>query len=179
MTNSIEISETTPPPFVLSSTVTVSFTMEQLVAIALETLASNGHEFEESTVKSTFTKGSLTLTVESSIGKEKPKARRKAAKKVAKKVTKKVAPPEDTKPEETPVETPGKTEETPVNDAPVVEKGNNPFPSSTGSNEEAIANVKAEAGVPEVAAFSTETSEVTAADTGEAPAFDFANIGND
>lgn len=165
--------DATPSPFVLSSTVTVNFTNTQLVEIALQTLADRGHDFDESNVKSKFDKNGLTLTVESSEGKpptKKRTPRKAAAKAPAKPKTEKAeAPKVKEKAEEVTPE---------VVEAP----GNNPFKPATvaTSNEEAIAEVKAEAGVAEVTAFSTETVGIEESDTGEAPAavaFDFNNVG--
>jgi len=157
-----EIDKAAPPPFILSSTVTVNFTAAQVVEIALHYLSDQGHTFDSETVKSAITKDGLTLIVESGVGKPVPATRKKRGpnKKPADKVE--VQAPKEVAKAEDPVEDPA-----PASKA----AGDNPFVATTASsNEEVISAVKAEAGVVDKAAFSTETAKIVNSGNSEAPA---------
>jgi len=149
-------------PFVLSSTVNVSFTNAQLVEIALDTLNDNGHEFDPTTVVSSFNKTGLTLTIENVVGNKPPIKRRR--KKTSKKASKKLTQEEST--------------EEPEVKAPVEDKGDTPFEPAT--KEATIAEVKKKEGLPEKAPFSTDTLEIADSDSEVAPAkvnpFDFSEV---
>lgn len=162
--------ETSTPsvPFLLSSSIKVTFTNEQLVALALEALSAAGHTFDASTVQSVFSKNGLNLSVEDSVGEAS----------VAKPITKSKR---GRKPKEVKTEVPSEEVTPEAEPETKVSKGNNPFEAST--KEEVIADVKAKANVPE-ALFSTDTMEIAPTSTdipvnaGDDNPFDFSNMGN-
>ncbi len=153
--------QTQVPLFALSSTVTIDFTIKQLVAIALSSLSESGHVFAEADVNSEFTaKGGLKLTIETGSAKPAPKRRRAANKPaaIAAPVTEAVVP----------VEVPGTT---------AFQASASTAAAAALSMEDTIANVKEEAGVSPLAAFSTESANIVASDTGVASAnFDFKEV---
>lgn len=156
---STEISEVSPPPYVLTQKMSIHFTAEQILELALEALAEHGHELNISSVSSTITKTGLTISAETVEGKAPPKTRRKR------------------KPRAKKTEVKPKTTEK-SKEAKPEEKGNNPFTPATdveATKEETIADVKADAGVA-YAPFSTAAMNIESSDSGEAPAanpFDF------
>lgn len=161
---STDITETTPPPFVLSQKIVVTFTASQLLEIALDVLADTGHELDPKSVTSTITKTGMTIAAETIEGKAAPKKRRakrktKVAKESVEKPSKEV-----------------KNETDDSKDIPATkDTGVNPFETTTAktpTKEETIAAVKKDNDVPEVAAFSTETTDIVESDSKEAPAVD-------
>ena len=161
------------PLFSLKSTVSVDFTSTQLLEIALNHLSDLGHEFDRDSVKSSFNTKGMSITVETVEGQAPTKKRATAKKKPAPK--KEPVP----KVEKTTKEPEPEKEEEPV-EAPAEDKGNTPFqaasPDSSDPNQVTIAAVKEEAGVTQNAPFSTDTADIQASSTEEAPAFDFSAV---
>lgn len=192
---STELVENAPPPFILSQTISVTFSADQLLGLAMDALAERGHILDPKSIKSSITKNGLTINAESTEGKPAPKKRapRKTAAKAAPKTT---TPKAETKVEDVSKATKTKEKsEEPVadtkdfKDEPKKDQGVNPFKPatevSTNSNEETIAEVKDAAGVATEAPFSVDTAEIVESDTGTAPEsteinpFNFDEVGKD
>jgi len=145
---------TSTNPYSLSSTTEVKFTSEQLLDIALNTLAEAGTEFDSDTqdIKSVINSKGLSITITTKTEKVKRKPRKVTAKK------------SDPKKEEPKVTKPTSTSD-----------GITPFASTSDtSNEATIDAVKEEAGVPKETAFSAAAVGTEPVKEGDAPAFNFA-----
>ena len=155
-----EDNEVVLPPFVLKSALNVTFTLEDLVGLALATLADYGHDIDASTVKSTVTKTGLTLVAESTFGappKTEPKKRRRSKAKAQ------IAQPDEavgsTDPTEDPASSNADLADEPVQfTPPQTMEANLGFKPTA---EDVINQVRSDAGIPTKAAFGT--SEVPTA----------------
>ena len=145
--------------FVLDQTTTVHFSVDQLMAIAVDVLQQEGHDFSEDTIKPTLNNKGLTLVIGKEVGKAAPKPRKKRAKKVE--------PETPVEPSEEATEEVAKT---------VAENNKNPFmPATPSSDVDAdVAAIRESNGVAPMANFPSDDEVPTAA-----PAINFDSLTED